>query len=310
MEHVAGIVNEIKKAVIGKDEIIEKVLMAILARGHVLLEDIPGVGKTTLAIAFSKALGLTYKRIQFTPDTLPSDVTGFSMYDKGSDTFVYKSGAAMTNLLLADEINRTSSKTQSSLLEIMEEGNVTVDGQTYELPKPFVVISTQNPIGFAGTQMLPESQLDRFIVRLSMGYPDFRSQIDILRDRQKEQPLDFVSQVTNGAEILTMQAQTDDIYISDEILEYITALAEESRKQEMVALGISPRGILAVSRMAKASAYLAGRDHVLPEDVIDIFSDVCGHRLLLKAKSKIAGVTEQDIIRKIIQNVKNPVLES
>ena len=305
---VERILAEIKKVVVGKDAVVEKVLMAMLARGHVLLEDIPGVGKTTLALAFGRAMGLSCKRIQFTPDTLPSDVTGFTMYEKAQGAFVYKEGAAMTNLLLADEINRTSSKTQSALLEIMEEGNVTVDGVTHPLPRPFFVISTQNPLGFAGTQMLPESQLDRFIVRLSMGYPDAESQLTILKDRQKEQPLDRVEQVTDAEGILSMQTLVDEIYVSDAVLNYMIALAEATRGHELVSLGVSPRGILALSRMAKARAFMRGSDYVLPEDVIDVFPDVCGHRLILRAKSRLSGVTEADVAGQILETVKNPVL--
>ena len=267
MKHTEQLVQEIQKVIVGKEEVIQKVLMAILAKGHLLLEDIPGVGKTTLALAISKTLGLDYKRIQFTPDVIPSDVVGYTVYDKKTGEFVYKPGAVMCNLLLADEINRTSSKTQAALLEVMEEGNVTVDGHTYQVPKPFVVISTQNPFGSAGTQLLPQSQLDRFMVKLEMGYPDFESQVNILKDRQETQPLDTIRAVIGRADLEEMQMEVSRVKVKDEILRYITRLAEATRNHDYIQLGVSPRGAYAVNNMAKASAYMAGRGYVTPEDV-------------------------------------------
>lgn len=242
MNKIDELKTEVKKVIIGKDEIIDKVLMAILADGHILLEDIPGVGKTTLALAFSSALGLSYRRIQFTPDTLPSDVTGFSLYRREKDDFIYKEGAVITNLLLADEINRTSSKTQAALLEVMEECQVTVDGVTHILPRPFIVIATQNPFGFAGTQLLPQSQLDRFLIRLSMGMPDMNSMIKMMEDRMIEQPLDNVEQKSSPEEILLMQKKANEIYVSEEILNYIALLVSESHNCERLELPVSPRG--------------------------------------------------------------------
>ncbi len=271
MNLTENLVQEVQKVIVGKEDVIKNVLMAILAKGHILLEDIPGVGKTTLALAFSKALGMEYKRIQFTPDVIPSDVVGFSIYDKKTDSFVYKEGAVMCNLLLADEINRTSSKTQAALLEVMEEGSVTVDGKTYPVPQPFTVLSTQNPFGSAGTQMLPQSQLDRFMVKLSMGYPDFESQVNILKDRQTEQPLDSIHEVVSKEEVLNMQQEVIQVTVKENILRYITALVEKTRTHEYISLGVSPRGAFAVNNMAKASAYVKGRDYVVPEDVIEIF---------------------------------------
>lgn len=240
-DHVKAIQEELGKVIIGKKEITDKILMAILAKGHILLEDIPGVGKTTTALGFSRILGLDFKRIQFTPDVVPSDVTGFTMYDRAEGSFKYHAGAVMCNMLLADEINRTSSKTQSALLEVMEEGRVTVDGTAYEVPKPFVVLATQNPLGTAGTQMLPESQLDRFMVRLSMGYPDAKSQVELLRDRQTENPLDRVRQVLEQTDLLAMQEESAKVYMSDSLLEYVTALTEATRTNEVITLGVSPR---------------------------------------------------------------------
>lgn len=306
MKHTEQLVQEIQKVIVGKEEVIQKVLMAILAKGHLLLEDIPGVGKTTLALAISKTLGLDYKRIQFTPDVIPSDVVGYTVYDKKTGEFVYKPGAVMCNLLLADEINRTSSKTQAALLEVMEEGNVTVDGHTYQVPKPFVVISTQNPFGSAGTQLLPQSQLDRFMVKLEMGYPDFESQVNILKDRQETQPLDTIQAVIGKADLEEMQMEVSRVKVKDEILRYITRLAEATRNHDYIQLGVSPRGAYAVNNMAKASAYMAGRGYVTPEDVIGIFPSVSSHRVILHPKAKVSGVSAMSIMEEITKTVSLP----
>lgn len=308
-ENIKNIQNELSKIIVGKKEITDKILMAILARGHVLLEDVPGVGKTTTALGLSKILGLDFRRIQFTPDVVPSDVTGFTMYDKETGEFRYRPGAVMCNMVLADEINRTSSKTQSALLEVMEEGNVTVDGVTYKVPEPFVVIATQNPLGTAGTQMLPESQLDRFMVRLSMGYPDIKSQVELLRDRRKQNPMEQVHQILDGEHLMKMQQKAVDVFISDEILEYISLLTAKTRQNEAITLGISPRGALALSRMARARAYLCDRDYVIPEDVQEIFTDVCGHRLVLDPKARINRVTAEHVLRQILQETEAPGVE-
>lgn len=304
MSLTENLVQEIQKVIVGKEEVIEKVLMSILAKGHILLEDIPGVGKTTLALAFSRALGMDYRRIQFTPDVLPSDVVGFTVYDKKTGNFVYKEGAVMCNLLLADEINRTSSKTQAALLEVMEEGNVTVDGQTYPVPQPFAVLATQNPFGSAGTQMLPQSQLDRFMVKLSMGYPDFESQVNILKDRQTGQPLDSIKRVAAKEEVMHMQEEVVKITVKDQILRYITSLVEKTRSHELISLGVSPRGALAVNNMAKAAAYVKGRDYVIPEDVMEIFVSVCAHRVILHPRAKVSNTTAEEIIGEIVRETK------
>ena len=308
-DNITRIQEELAKVIIGKKDVTDKMLMALFAGGHILLEDVPGVGKTTTAIGLSKILGLDFRRIQFTPDVVPSDVTGFTMYDKETSEFRYRPGAVMCNLLLADEINRTSSKTQSALLEVMEEGHVTVDGVTYEVPKPFVVIATQNPVGTAGTQMLPESQLDRFMVKLSMGYPDIQSQVELLRDRQKQNPMDLVEQVLNGKSLIKMQQEAGVIYISDAVLEYISRLTAKTREDEVITLGVSPRGALALSRMAKARAYLLGRDYVIPEDIQAVFKDVCAHRLVMKPQAKIEGITAEDILDKLLNKIKAPSLD-
>ena len=304
--NVEKILREVGKVIVGKDETLEKILMAILSRGHILLDDVPGTGKTTTALAFSRALGLQYGRIQFTPDVLPSDIIGFSMYRKEDGKFVYQPGAVMTNRLLADEINRTSSKTQSALLEVMEERQVTVDGQTHKLPDPFTVIATQNPVGSAGTQLLPQAQLDRFMVRLEMGYPDFASQVNILRDRQTGDPLHAVETVCSVQTLLDMQAQTQRVHMADALLEYVTKLAEASRTHPLVVLGVSPRGALAVCRMSRSRAFMQGRDYVLPEDVTSVFSDVCAHRLILSPKARIAETSAAEVLEAVLQQVIRP----
>ena len=298
------VLAEVRKAIVGKDDVISKVWIALLAEGHVLLEDVPGVGKTTMALAFSRALGLDTKRIQFTPDTMPSDIIGFSM--PGKDGMVYQPGAIMTNLLLADEINRTSSKTQSALLEAMEERQVTVDGTTYPLQKPFAVIATQNNVGTAGTQLLPYAQMDRFLVRLSIGYPDYEAQMSILRDRQSTDPIGSVAQVVTRDDVLRMQAEVRAVTAKDSILDYITRLAMASREHPMVEVGISPRGTLFLDRMAKAHAYLEGRDYVTGGDVQAIFHDVCAHRVILNQKSRLSGGTVTQVLNELLETVEVP----
>ncbi len=300
------IMDEVNKVVFGKRIIIGKVLTAILAKGHILLEDNPGVGKTTLALAFSKAMALEHHRLQFTPDVLPTDVVGFHLLSKDGDGYQYKPGAIMCNLFLADEINRTSSKTQSALLEVMEEGKVTVDSVTREVPKPFVVVATQNPIGSVGTQMLPESQLDRFMVKLSMGYPDVKSEIGILKERQGTNPLDNVIRVVEKEEILMMQTLVEEVYLDDSIYEYITLLVRQTRENSLIDLGVSPRGALALMNMAKATAFLCRRDYVVPSDIQHIFKDVASHRIILKAKARINNVTVDNLLDDILRMVKAP----
>ena len=301
-----NVINEVRKVIIGKDEIIVKVLLSILSGGHVLIEDIPGVGKTTLAIALSKALSLDYKRMQFTPDVLPSDVTGFSVLDKETHEFRYKEGAAMTNLFLADEINRTSSKTQSALLEVMEEGKVTVDGVTHKVPDPYVVIATQNPMGSIGTQNLPESQLDRFLVRLTMGYPAFDSEINMLKSKNTNVSTDMVQGVATKEEIVMAKKTVEDIYVADEVLSYIAALANATRNNSYIKLGLSPRGSIALLRICKATALLKGRDYVIPDDVLYCFDDVVRHRLVFESKAKLGGATQQQILQNVIASVQVP----
>lgn len=305
-EKITQLQKELETIIKGKKAVTDKIIMAVLARGHILLEDVPGVGKTTTALALSRLMGMEFNRIQFTPDVVPSDVTGFTMYEKQTGQFMYRPGAVMCNLLLADEINRTSSKTQAALLEVMEEGNATVDGKTYEIPKPFTVIATQNPFGSAGTQMLPQSQMDRFMVKLSMGYPDFESQINILRDRQTEQPLDLLQMISSREEVQQLQQEVKEVEVADDILRYITLLVEATRQNDKIQLGVSPRGALALNNMAKASAYINGRDYVIPDDVLRVFAKVCAHRVILHPRAKVAGIQAEEIMEQITHQVSIP----
>ena len=283
------ILSEVQKAVVGKNDVLAKVLLAILARGHILLEDIPGVGKTTMALAFSKALGLKYNRVQFTPDVMPSDITGFSIYNKSTGAMEYQPGAVLCNLFLADELNRATSRTQSALLEAMEEGQVTVDGVSHPVPQPFLVIATQNPAGASGTQLLPDSQMDRFMVRLSIGYPAPADELDMVRRKQGGNPLDQVRQVMDLSGLADLRDQADRVYLSDQVLDYIIRLINATRSHPMIVQGASPRASLALTAMSKAAALVLGRDYVNPEDVSMVFSDVVTHRLLLSPRAETSG---------------------
>lgn len=296
---------EVNKVIKGKEDVVKKVLAAVIAGGHILMEDIPGVGKTTLATTFAKSMSMHYKRVQFTPDVLPSDILGFSMYNSATKEFEYREGAVFTNLFLADEINRTSPKTQSALLEVMEEKTATVDGVTRPLPDPFVVIATENPYGSSGTQMLPESQLDRFMVCLSMGYPSHADAVAILKGNAGK-PLLKVQEVISMEEVLALRAMTNDLYVKDEIYEYIVNLVEATRTMEIFSMGASPRGTIALLRMAKAMAVIDGRDYVCAKDVQDVARDVLGHRVKLSARGKAQGITMQQAIGMVIANVTAP----
>ena len=296
--------TELAKIIKGKSEITDKIIMAVLAEGHVLLEDVPGVGKTTTALALSRLMGMEFQRIQFTPDVVPSDVTGFTMYDKESNSFIYRPGSVMCNLLLADEINRTSSKTQSALLEVMEEGMVTVDGESHPVPKPFVVIATENPVGSSGTQMLPESQLDRFMVCLSIGYPTLENQMKIINAQRYSNPLLDLRTVTSAQNILEVQNYLTSVRMTDSVLKYAILLCEETREHPLVELGISPRGVSALVKMAKASAVLNERNYVIPEDVQNVFADVCAHRLVMRPQAQVEGVTARALLEDILTKVR------
>lgn len=304
VEQSKAILAEVSKAFIGKNEIVKKVLMTIYAGGHILLEDCPGVGKTTLAVAFSKTLGLSSKRIQFTPDTLPSDITGFTVFNRETNHFEYRDGAANCQLLLADEINRTSPKTQSALLEVMEEHTVTVDGETHVLPSPFICIATQNPVGSAGTQSLPESQLDRFMICLSIGYPSLENQMRIINAQRYSNPLSDVRPVTNAQNLLEVQNYLTSVRVADSVLSYTIRLCEATRVHPLVELGISPRGVSALVKMARAGAVLRERNYVVPEDVQSVFFDVYAHRLILRPQAQVDGITVRDILAEILQQIK------
>ena len=299
--------DEMSKVIIGKKDVIRKVLMAVLANGHILLDDVPGVGKTSIAVALGKVLGMNYNRIQFTPDVLPSDIVGFSIFNRDTEKLVYVPGVInSTNLLLADEINRTSSRTQAALLEAMEEKQVTVDGKAYKLPDPFIVIATQNQVGAAGTQVLPHAQMDRFLVKLPIGYPDRESEIGIIQGRQTVDPYASLKQVVTTEAVQTMQNAVLEVTIKDELVGYIADLVNASRANSMIDLGISPRGAIAVSHMAKAGAIMSGRDYVTEDDIRDIFCDVCAHRIILTQKARAANLTSYDVLEQIMSGVKTP----
>lgn len=306
IEQSKQIIKEISKVIVGKNDIIEKVLMTIYADGHILLEDHPGVGKTTMALAFSKALGMDYKRIQFTTDTMPSDITGFSIYDPKEGKFRFEEGAVFCNLFLGDEINRTSAKTQAALLETMEERSVTIDGVRHELPKPFICMATQNPEGSVGTQSLPDSQLDRFMVKLSIGYPDSQQQVEIIKQRMYTNPLDDVRAAATRDDIASVQSYLSMIRMTDDIIMYIVKLCEATRSHPMTELGVSPRGVLALARMSRACAIIRERDFVIPEDVRYVYKDVCAHRIVLKPQAKIENISAESILEHIMREVPPP----
>ena len=308
MGSISQIIGEVKKVIVGKDRTLLWVLTTILARGHILLEDIPGVGKTTMALAFSKALGLDYGRVQFTPDVLPSDITGYSVYQKETGKMIYQPGAVLTNVFLADELNRATSRTQSALLEAMEEGQVTVDGQTYTLPQPFFVIATQNPTGASGTQLLPDSQMDRFTIRLSIGYPAPKDERDMVLHRQNGNPLDQVRQVITRPELVELQNQADAVYIKPEVVDYMVALVSATRSDPMILRGASPRATLSVAAMSKAVAMLKGRDYVTPEDVHTVFIDTVSHRLLLAPEADARDISAAKLLQDILRKTPAPRL--
>ena len=302
------ILREVGKVIVGKDETMIKVLLAIIAGGHILMEDIPGVGKTTLAVSMSRALGLEYNRVQFTPDVLPSDITGYSLYDKQSGVMRYQKGAVLCNLFLADELNRATSRTQSALLQAMEEGEVTVDGKTYAVPQPFIVIATQNPTGARGTQMLPDSQMDRFMLRLSMGYPAHEDEIEMVRRRQKGVSPESVEQVVSREELLQIRREADEVYIKDELIEYIVTLCGRTRQEPHILQGASPRASLALTALGKATAWIQGRDYVLPRDIRFVFHDCIEHRLIWSQDTADAG-TRREILTQLFSSVKAPAIK-
>ena len=307
LEKSQAIIGQVRKAVVGKDSVLLWVLAAILAKGHILLEDIPGVGKTTMALAFSRVLGLSQNRVQFTPDVLPSDVTGYSVPDRDGK-LTYQRGAVLCNLFLADELNRATSRTQAALLEAMEEGQVTVDGISHKLPQPFVVIATQNPTGAAGTQLLPDSQRDRFITQLSLGYPAPKEEVAMVLNRQNREPLKELVPVTTAQELEMMQEAVARTHISEELVRYVVDLITATRKSGLLLQGASPRATLAVVAMSKAVAQLRGRDYVVPKDVQEVFVNTVAHRVLLSAKAEAEGKTQAQILEKILSAVAAPKL--
>lgn len=303
-----AVINEVQKAVVGKNDVIEKIMAAIIAQGHILIEDMPGVGKTTMAKAFSKAMGIKDSRVQFTPDIMPSDLTGFSIYKKETGQFVYKPGALMCNMFLADEINRTSPKTQSALLEVMEERQITVDGITREMGNPFVVIATENPEGSAGTQMLPESQLDRFMICVNMGCPTVEEEMEILKRRQMGNPLEYVNNVISANDIILMEQEVKEVYIKDSVYKYIVQVAESTRNHEMLGGGMSPRGTVALAAMSRAYAWMKGRNFVVPQDVRDVFECIATHRVRLSTKAKVSHINKHDVLSEILRQVPEPAM--
>ena len=306
--HAQQILSQIRKVVVGKDTTLLWVLAAILARGHILLEDIPGVGKTTMALAFSRVLDLKYSRVQFTPDVLPSDVTGYTVMDPAAGKMQYQPGAVLCNLFLADELNRATSRTQSALLEAMEEGQVTVDGVSHPLPNPFVVIATQNPIGAAGTQLLPDSQMDRFMVRLSLGYPSPRDEVNMVLNRQGGDPLAQTQTLMSREDLSALQQAVEETYVSESVVNYIVDLICATRNHSKILRGASPRATLAVTAMAKAVARLRGRDYVIPGDVREVFVHTIAHRLLLTPLAQAQNESPEDILRQLLETVPAPKL--
>ena len=303
---ILQVLEQVNGVILGKSEEIKEIMTTFLANGHVLLEDIPGVGKTTLAVAFSRAMRLDYKRVQFTPDVLPSDLTGFSMYRREEEKFVYQPGSVFCNLFLADEINRTSPKTQSALLEVMEERKVTVDGVTREVPAPFLVIATQNPVGAAGTQYLPEAQMDRFMVSMSLGYPDYDSELSMAKDIALEEKYHQIRPVLSKEMLLAVQKEIYDIYMKDELYDYLLRLVCATRSHPGIKRGASPRATIALVKMAKATAWMNGRDYVTPGDVRGQFPYVVPHRILLLETAAMEGKRREQILREIMEAVEIP----
>lgn len=301
-----NVIEEIQKAIVGKRNIIELLIMCLIAEGHILIEDIPGVGKTTIALSLSKATNLEYKRIQFNPDTMPSDITGFNMYNRQKNTFEYKQGVAICNLLLADEINRTVPKTQSSLLEAMEEGKVTVDGVTHIIPKPFIVIATQNPANFIGTHALPEAQLDRFLMKISLGYPSIEEEIEIISNRQLENPLDLIKSVITKEDILNIQSICKQIFLDESIKRYIVNIVSSTRKCEQIKFGASPRASIALMKSAQACAILNNRNYVIPEDVAKVGVHVLSHRITVNSDIRLEKVSAETLIYNLIKSITPP----
>ena len=298
--------ENIQQVVVGQHQAVDLLLIALVSRGHILLEDVPGIGKTTLASALARSLNLEFSRIQFTPDVMPSDVTGFNMYNPASGSFEFRSGAVMANIVLADEINRSSPKTQSALLEAMQDQQVTVDGTTYPLPSPFIVLATQNTIEQVGTYPLPEAQLDRFMIRMSLGYPTKEEEIDIYNRHSGYSPLSGLQPVIGASEILELQQAAIEVYIAPSLTQYVADVARATREHPDVRLGVSPRGALMLVQAVKGRALLQGRDYVLPEDVTALATYVFSHRIILAGESQIMGQTGDEIIHQLLRSIPVP----
>ncbi|MCM3007100.1 AAA family ATPase [Priestia koreensis] len=306
-ENFEKVVENIEKVIIGKREVATLSLVALLAEGHILLEDVPGVGKTMMVRALSKSISADFKRIQFTPDLLPSDVTGVSIYNPKEMDFIYRPGPVMSHIVLADEINRTSPKTQSALLEAMEEGNVTTDGVTRPLPRPFFVMATQNPIEFDGTYQLPEAQLDRFLFKLKMGYPSMREEIEMLSRQANQSPIANLEPVMDVSTLIELQDRVKEVYVDDTIKQYIVEIVNRTRKHDLIYLGSSPRGSVALMRASQALALIQGRDFCVPDDVQYLALYVLSHRIMLKPEARYEGKVAEDVIREIIEKVYVPI---
>ena len=308
-EKILKIIEQTENIILGKKDVIKMTIISLLCQGHVLIEDVPGVGKTTLASALAKIIGLKYKRAQFTPDVMPSDITGFSIYNRITNELEYKEGLALCNILLADEINRTSPKTQSSLLEVMEEGTITVDGKTHHVPTPFMVIATQNPIGFVGTHPLPEAQLDRFIMRISIGYPDTANEIKIITDRKTENPIDKIKTIIAADDIIKAQDIVKNIHIDETLYKYIVELVAKTRNHQYITLGASPRASLSLMRLSQARAFLEKRDYIIPEDILNMYVPAITHRIILKQEARLKKINTEDILNDIKKLVAPQILK-
>ena len=307
---VQDIQENIEKVIVGKSDAIRLILIALMAGGHVLIEDVPGVGKTTLVSCLARSLNLSFKRIQFTPDILPSDITGFSMYNFKTGEMEFHAGMIMSHVILADEINRTSPKTQSSLLEVMEERQVTVDGKTYPVPEPFIVLATQNPVEYIGTIPLPEAQLDRFFIKVSIGYPIKRDEMFILSRYQTQNPIKDLQPVANARQVLEIQEEVKRIKVAEAIKEYIAEIAALTREHNDLTLGASPRGALALMRASQAFAMLDDRDYVIPDDVQKMVIPVLAHRLILKPEARLKEMTVERVLKSILNTVYVPVIRT
>lgn len=306
-DFIEKIASNIEKVIVGKRPVIEKAIIALLCGGHVLLEDVPGVGKTTLIRALAKSVGCSFKRIQFTPDLLPSDVTGVSIFNQKTMEFEYRPGPIMGNIVLADEINRTSPKTQAALLEAMEEGHVTVDGTTYPLPQPFFIMATQNPIEYEGTFPLPEAQLDRFLIKIHLGYPELAEEVNLLGRIQEQHPIETLSKVVEAEELMQVQQQVKHVHVDESLREYIVQIATETRTHPEVYLGASPRASIALFRTSQAHALVSGRNYVIPDDIKVMVIPTLSHRILLKSEARLSGKTEEALLQQVLSRIAVPI---